>query len=361
MGKTKRIIRTIIIVLIVLVIVCVIATAGLSVYIYDQNFNCRFDTYEPLSASLDDFDGLSRTKYEVESDKGQKLAGYMYTADTEPHGILIIAHGFGGGGHNSYMDVADYFAHHGYYVFAYDATGCDESEGEGVGGLSQGLIDLDHVISYLEDSDEFPDLPIVLFGHSWGGYCVSSVLAYHPEVKAVIECSGFNSASDMFKIEGKSQAGSFIYAMMPFVNAYDRIKFGKYADTTALDGFASSETPVMIVHSEDDNVVPIGKGYDLYYEKYKDDQRFTFMKLRDAGHNYCFSSKEGRDYIDEFNAGFDSFRESLTYDISLPENKDRFAAEKAAYLKEHLDRDIYFHMLDEDLFAQFLDFYDKNI
>lgn len=35
---------------------------------------------------------------------------------------------------------------------------------------------------------------------------VCSVLTYHPEVKAVIECSGFNSSSDLFEKEGKKQS-----------------------------------------------------------------------------------------------------------------------------------------------------------
>ena len=58
------------------------------------------------------------------------------------------------------MDCANYFAQHGYYVFAYDATGNDDSEGEGVGGFPQGVVDLDHAISFVEKSGNFPDLPI---------------------------------------------------------------------------------------------------------------------------------------------------------------------------------------------------------
>ena len=83
----------------------------------------------------------------------QKLMGYMYSSGENQHGIIVIAHGFGGGGHNSYMDCANYFAHHGYYVFAYDATGNDESEDEGVGGLPQGVIDLEYAISFVEEGE----------------------------------------------------------------------------------------------------------------------------------------------------------------------------------------------------------------
>ena len=62
---------------------------------------------------VDDFNGLQCTKYEFVSNKGQKLTGYLYTTEERPHGIVVMAHGFGGGGHNSYMDCANYFAHHG--------------------------------------------------------------------------------------------------------------------------------------------------------------------------------------------------------------------------------------------------------
>lgn len=200
-GKKK-------ILLLVLCILIVMIIAGdwlFSVMIYNENFNRRFESYEPLMLYVEDFDGLQRTKYTFPSNKGQMLTGYMYTSDENPRGIIVMAHGFGGGGHNSYMDCANYFAHHGYCVFAYDATGNDESEGEGVGGFPQGVIDLDHAITFVEKSGNFPDLPIALFGHSWGAYSVCSVLTYHPEVKAVIACSGINSSLDIFESEGKSR------------------------------------------------------------------------------------------------------------------------------------------------------------
>ena len=85
----------------------------MSVIIYIENFNRRFESYEPYMRHVEDFDGLRRTKYEFSSDKGQKLTGYMYAArEEEPRGIIVMAHGFGGG-YNSYMDCADYFAHNG--------------------------------------------------------------------------------------------------------------------------------------------------------------------------------------------------------------------------------------------------------
>ena len=353
--------KKIILIILLCVIVLVIGGWGMfCVKMYDENFNVRGDSYGPLMLRLEDFNGLRCTEYTFPSDHGQRLAGYLYSAGEEQKGVVVIAHGFGGGGHNSYMDAANYFAQHGWYVFAYDATGTDQSEGDGAGGVPQGVIDLEHAISFVEAEDNLCTLPVVLFGHSWGAYSVCSVLTYHPEVKAVIECSGFNRSSDMFESGGKSQAGGFIYTMTPFVKIYERVKYGKYAENTAMDGFAATDAPVMVVHSADDNVIEIGYGYDKYYEKYKDDDRFTFVRFDDKGHNDILIDPEDT-YKDEFNAEFDQWLETLDYDYKAEENKDRFVKEKAEYITKNLDHSRWSKRLDEDLFASFVAFYDKAV
>ena len=348
------------IILIALACVLILLVGGwwaFSVHMYNENFDKRFESYEPLALRVEDFEGLRRMKYEFPSDKGQMLTGYMYSAGTGQRGILVMAHGLGAG-HNSYMDCANFFAQNGYLVFAYDATGNDESEGKGVGGIPQGAIDLDRAISFVENSDNFPKLPVVLFGHSWGGYSACSVLTYHPEVRAVIECSGCNRSSDLFEAGGKEQAGDVIYAMMPFIKLHERIKFGKYASNTATDGFAASDAAIMVVHSEDDGVVPIEYGCDLFYEKYGSDPRFTFIRLKDRGHSFVFDDTA---YIDEFNAGFDGWLKTLNYDYQADEYRERFIADKAEYIRTHLDRGKWCNMLDQELFDRFLSFYDSSL
>ena len=202
MKKTKSKKKIVIIILLCLFVVLIAGWWAFSVSLYNENFNKRFESYKPYMLYVEDYEGLSCAEYTFTSDKGQKLQGYWYSAGEEQKGIIVIAHGFGAG-HNSYMDCANYFAQNGYYVFAYDATGNDKSKGDGVGGIPQGQIDLDHAITFVEESGNFPKLPIALFGHSWGGYSVCSVLTYHPEVKAVIECSGCNRSSDLFEAGGK--------------------------------------------------------------------------------------------------------------------------------------------------------------
>ncbi|MDY4084765.1 MAG: alpha/beta fold hydrolase [Ruminococcus bromii] len=357
-AKSKK--RIVLIVLLSIIVLMIIGWWAFCVKMYNDNFNISADSYVPLMLRVEDFDGLEYTEYSFPSDKGQMLAGYLYSAGENQHGIVVISHGFGGGGHNSYMDVADYFAKNGYYVFGYDATAMDKSEGDGLGGVPQGVIDLDYAISFVESNHDIPDLPIVLFGHSWGGYCVSAVLNYHPEVQAVIECSGFNRSSDMFESGGKSQAGSVIYTMTPFIRIHECFKYGKYATNTAMDGFNSSDANIMIVHSADDDVIGIEYGLDKYYEKYKDDSRFTFIRFKGRGHNGIFNDPDNT-YKDEFNAEFDTWLETLDYDYNAEENKERFIKDKANYITENIDHERWSHRLDEDLFARFLVFYEQSV
>lgn len=354
----RRRTRTIILFAVILVFLLLILPFGISIFIYEQYFGVRYTTTEALAYHMEDYPGLQRTALPFPSDKGQTLAGYLYhTDDANPRGIVVISHGFGGGGHNTYMDCAEFFARNGYYVFCYDATGNDESEGKGVGGLPQGVIDLDYALRFIQTHDDLRDLPVMLFGHSWGGYNVTNVLTYHPEVRAVVSFSGFNRSSDLIASQGETIIGPAINLLIPYVKAYEWLKFGSYATNTALDGFKASDAAVFIVHSEDDTVVPQKYGYDIYYKTYSDSDRFTFLNYTDKGHNNIFYSQEAIDYINDFYDRITAYSETLPDNLTKEEKLNR----QTAYFNEHLDRSIYAHSLDEALFYDILAFYDSNL
>ena len=333
--------------------------AGLGIFVYEQFFGVRYETYMPHGFYVEDFDGLLRADYNVTSDKGQNLSAYLYhTGEGMPKGVIVFAHGFGGGGHNSYMDMINYLAHSGYYVFTYDATGNDASEGDSVGGLPQGVIDLEHVLRFVSLREEFYHLPVVLLGHSWGGYSVTNVLSYYPEVKAVVSMAGFNTSSDLLYSQGTEFAGEAgMDVMLPFLKVYEKLKFGGYSENTAMDGFANSKAAVMVIHSDDDTTVPQKYGYDIWYEKYGNDPRFTFVQLSGKGHDGFLNNNDRDEYVDEFNAAFDEWYETLPEDIS----EENFIQLKADYINEHLDRELWCNSVNTELFDEIIAFYDANI
>ncbi len=319
--------------------------------VYKDNFEQRFETYEPMARSLDEFDGLRVSEYTFKSDKGQKLAGYKYYRDTEQKGAIVIAHGFGGGGHNSYMDIADYFTSCGSVVFAYDATGNDKSGGEAVGGMPQGVIDLEYALRFVKSTDEFAELPIMLWGHSWGAYSVGSVLKYHPDVKAVIMAAGFDSSADIIGYQGRQIAGDAGEFILPYMLDIEKEKFGEYASASCTEGFESSEARVMLIHSRDDEMIPYGDSFGVFQEKFGGNPRFEFVSLENRGHNYIWYADSVTEYREIFNSEFDEYMESAGG--FTPERK-------AEYLKEHLDKKQRY-ALDYELMEKMSKFYDSSI
>lgn len=351
----KRIIIGFCIAIFVAVIVPVVS----SVILYEKYLDERYTTDEAFRFSLSDFTGLQAQRYEFTSDSGQTLTGYQYYREEQkPEAVVIMAHGFGGGGHNTYMDCANFFASNGFTVFAFDCTGNDESEGNGVGGLPQGVIDLDYAISFVESCRDFENLPIVLFGHSWGAYSVCSVLTYHPEVKAVAALSGFNCSSDLVEAQGKEMVGGLIKVLMPYVNLWERIKFGRYAVNTAMDGFEDSDAAVLIIHSSDDITVPKEYGYDIYHAVYENNTRFRFMLFENRGHDTVFYSEDYRAYWKDLVQSFSEYSsEYMTEDRT---NEEKVALRRE-WLETNFDRSEYIRALDDELLSQIADFYITQI
>lgn len=353
MSKPLKIVLIVLgIILVLVILAALILPKPLAMSVYNDNFGKRFTTYELWSFSIEDFDGLLRDKYTFSSDKGQKLTGYKYYRDSkEAKGLVVIAHGFGGGGHRSYMNIADYFASNGYWVFAYDATGNDESEGEAVGGLPQGIIDLDYALRFIKSNADFDGLPIVLWGHSWGGYSVGSVTKLHPDVKAAVIVSGFNESLDMLETEGRNIVGNVIDYVLPIFEKHEKKTFGDYASMSILDSLDATDVPALFVHSEDDQMIPIEISFDRYFEKFANNDRFSFIRYKDRGHNYIFCSENRRKYVEEYNVGADAYKESVG---ELTEEK------AAAYIEEHFDKHKGYE-LDSELMAQMLELYNNSI
>jgi alpha-beta hydrolase superfamily lysophospholipase len=348
--RTKIIIASVI----AFLLICCIVLYIVGVSIYNGVFQVRFTTNELTKFHLSEFDGLKCEESGFTSNDGQKIAGYKYYSDAKsPKGVLVFAHGFGAGGQCGYMNIFNFFASNGYIVYAYDATGNDLSEGEVIGGFPQGVIDLDYALNHVKAQEWSKDLPIALMGYSWGSYCVNNVLTFHPDVKAVVSVSGFNSSMDLIEYEGVNMVGPIAYTMLPFAKLNEIFKYGKYARNTALDGFKKSDASVLIIHSTDDTTVPVRYGYDKYFEKYGESDRFEFISFANRGHSNIFVSKEYLDYNESYDKLLKEYESSLGREMTSVERND--------FYKVNYDRSKYVNNLDKALFNKILRFLDENI
>ena len=77
--KGSKAIKIIISVICVLLVLIIGGMWSLSVIIYNDNFDKRFESYEPYMYYVEDFENLERTQYKFESDKGQMLTAVAKT------------------------------------------------------------------------------------------------------------------------------------------------------------------------------------------------------------------------------------------------------------------------------------------
>jgi uncharacterized protein len=269
-----------------------------------------------------------------------RLQGYVYGLDQE-QGLVVVAHGIGGGA-DSYLSQITYFVDQGWRVFAYDATGSFDSEGKTTKGFPQALIDLDAALTYINTQEEFADLPMLLFGHSWGGYAVANLLHYDYEIAGVATVSGANSPIEMIIEQGRRMMGGFINIQYPYLWLYQRILFGETASLNAVDAINGSDVPVLIVHGTEDEFVAYEGSSIISNRISMTNPNVRTLSLSEPGcngHNNLFRSDAGMDYIDEINLEYrklyDFYEQNIPYEI-----KQDFYSQVDRSLAQDINREL---------------------
>lgn len=348
-NRSKK--KILIVVSAILIIHFLVITPIMTGIIYECIFDRRYQPASWTEFEVSDFPGLIQKQVPVSSEENKTLAGYHYYKENQSvSGVVVLCHGLGCGGQNSMMPFADYFTSNGYLVFTYDSTGNGNSEGDGIEGLPQGVIDLDHVLKYLKSQPKYRDLPIFLLGHSWGAYSAGAVLNFHPDVAGAILISGTNRSEDLMIQEAKRYVGFFAYPEIPYLQLYEFLKFGAYSTCSVLDGISKTNGKVMIVHSMDDVTVTPEIGYNVFYKEYREDPRVTFVSYTNRGHDRLFYSLQAEVYREQLNEDY------LVY---VEQHGGKHNGEiKEEFMDQYLDVSQCF-ALDLNLMEQILNLFDS--
>ena len=77
---------------------------------------------------------------------------------------------------------------------------------------------------YIEASASLKNLPVFLYGHSWGGYTAAAVLNFKHNIAGVITISGFSSPMAITKeAAGRIIPTLLVDLLLPFAALYQRI------------------------------------------------------------------------------------------------------------------------------------------
>lgn len=245
--------------------------------------------------SANDFDNLRCEPYSFKSSKGHTLKGYIYSYDGYMEDrIIVFDHGFGGG-HRSYMKEIEKLCSHGYRVFAYDHTGCMESEGENAGGMGQSLCDLNDCINTLKADPRFASLDFSVMGHSWGGFSTLNVSALHPEISHIVVFSGFVEVKMLVEAYFAGLLKPYRKAIMALESASNPESM-KY---NAIDSIKKSGVKALLIYSDNDMLCSKKVHYDALYRGLSDLPNVSFMLESGKGHNPNYTHSAVK-LLDEF-------------------------------------------------------------
>ena len=189
---------------------------------------------------------------------GNLLAGCLYDAPEE-NGLIIMLHGFHSGAADCAATAAE-FRNAGWDVLVFDGTGTGASEGTGVRGLQQMVLDGAAAIDWAAETRG--EEPVFLWGYSMGGYAAAVLAGERPEVQGAAVISAFESPIEMMLAKAREKAGFLAELERPFLLLSEWLLFGSYADKHASEELTDGEPPVLVIQGGADTMVP--EGLSLY-------------------------------------------------------------------------------------------------
>jgi len=272
-------------------------------------------------------DRLPRTTFFFPSGRW-KLQGYFYPC-RDAKAMVVVCHGMHAGA-DDFLPFIEYFVRNGYAVFTYDCQGTYASQGDSTVGMCTPLVNLDHALTYIKNNKQFSQYPLLLFGHSWGGYAATAVLSIHKNVRACAAVAPFYSGYTLFVEKGDQYTAPFADMLKTdfpkdFLNIYQKMLFGDYTKYNAVDGINSTDIPVYIAHGNRDFVISFEHQSVICHRSEIRKRNVTYYVGTDeqAGHNTILHSPRAVAYQEKVKK--DLKRLKKEYDRELTQ------AEQAAF------------------------------
>lgn len=168
---------------------------------------------------------------------------------------ILFCHG-NSGNISKYQELASFFSKKGYGILLFDYRGYGKSEGS---PSETGLYnDVNAALKFLKEKEKLSNNQIILWGVSLGG-AVAAEEASKERFRAVILQSTFTNIKDEAIFIYRKDKNKFIKALIKTFFA-NLIYYQKY-ETISKIGKISS--PLLILHSKEDETVPVEMSYRL--------------------------------------------------------------------------------------------------
>ena len=308
---------------------------GIVSKVYINKFVCRYDKEVGVPYYVyTDFKGLNQEAYTFNNSKRIEIHYFFYYyANYKDDKIILFLPGLGPG-HASYMREIETLAKRGYKVLTLDYTGCGESKGPYLGSLNAPTRDTIDLLNLLN-----LDKPIVVMGHSLGGFTALKVASLKKEINKVVVMSPIVTIRPMIYNASKSKfITHFVLKYERKVEKeYDKIDLPKYLGNTTDD--------ILFIQSVDDPMVPYETSLKVAEES--NNPHIKTIKFENKKHNPNYTL-EAVQYMNEV---FGAFNRRVM-DKAIATDEERITYFKDVSIKRLTEQ-------DQNLFNQIEEFISK--
>ena len=246
---------------------------GLVSYLYKKHFVCRYDKEVGVPYyQASDFKGLKEECFSFTNSKGIELKYFYFYYDNYKNDVVVLfLHGLACG-HAAYFAEIDALARRGYKVLTLDYTGCGDSKGKCLGSLNTPTRDVNELLDHLKI-----DKPLVIVGHSLGGYTALNIISLRGEIKKAVVISGFLS----IKTIGDALIKNNFFAK--HIIKYENKLYPEYKDLNNIDYLNKTNNNIFYIQSDDDGMVPYRIALEVVEQI--DNPHIKTLKMSGRKHN----------------------------------------------------------------------------
>lgn len=238
----------------------------------------------------------------VKARDGITLKGH-YLASEEPGKRLVLClHGYTSNGLSNFCAMAQYYQSMGFDMLIVDHRAHNESEGDYAGF---GILDRFDCRKWIEYAvSRFgEDIEIMLHGISMGASTALMTLGFNDlpkQVKCAVSDCAFTSPYDVFAHVVKRDYKMQPFPMMNFCDIICKKKAGyRFRDYSTLTALKSTDRPVLLIHGEKDNFVPVWMT-DKNYEVCASPKEKVIVKNAGHGASYYENQKQYEEAVTAF-------------------------------------------------------------
>ncbi len=211
---------------------------------------CSFDnTFFPVDERSDDNIVANQEDVLLMSADGHNIHHVLIKPQSSPKATIFVFHGSGSKISN-WSKLLMPLVEDGYQLFLMEYRGFGLSEGDA--SHKAVALDAHRAFLYLFDREDVRSKPLLILGQSYGGQLAINVAASYPENVDVLVTEGTFTSFRNIAVYSTPWIGK------PFTWTFFRNPY------SSLELIKAASMPKLIIHSQDDDVVPFFMGEELF-------------------------------------------------------------------------------------------------